>query len=230
MSKVVIFGPEISPFVVKVLAAASYKGIDYEHQANLSVSDVYKVSPITGRIPVVSFDDEMVYDSTFILRRFDDLKPERPLLSKDSNIAARQRMLEDWSDESLYWHIMALRWIKENAHRSVEQNAKFLPVILRPFAGFIFRNFIGNRTRGQGLGRLPYDILVSELGERLDDLVEMLSNQPYFFGEEPCAADFAIFGQFNTGIEEGVTPDFAREVGNRLPLMEWRRRMKDVVA
>ncbi len=229
MAKITIYGPPVSPFVIKVLAAADYKRLSYEHEANLSVPDVYRLSPITGRIPVAAFNNEMVFDSTFISRRFDQVQPEKPLVSQEPKLAAQQRMLEDWSDESLYWYMMGLRWVKKNAHRSVEQNRKFLPLPLRPFAGPIFRNFIGRRTRAQGFGRLPYDVLVAELGERLDDLVQMLGDQPFFFGNDPCIADFAIYGQFSTGIEEGVTPDFAEQVSRRPELSGWRGRVSEAI-
>lgn len=227
MSKIEIYGPRVSPFAVKVLAAADYKRLTYTHHAKVSLREVYKISPTTGRIPVAFFDGEAVYDSTFILRRFEELVPTPALLSNDPKTTAQQRMLEDWSDESLYWYMMALRWIKENSHRSVKQNSQFLPKLMRPFAGPLFRNFIGSRTRGQGFGRLPYPVLIAELGERLDDLVVMLGDQPFLFGDQPCVADFAIYGQFDTGIEGGVTPDFAEQVSQRPSLVDWRARVKE---
>lgn len=131
MIQTIIYGPNVSPFVVKVIAAANYKKLLYEHKAHLSVEQVYKVNPITGRIPVASFDGEIVFDSTFILRRFDKIQPETPLVSQDPSIAVQQRMLEDWSDESLYWYMMGLRWGKENAHSSVKQK-KIPPVTASP--------------------------------------------------------------------------------------------------
>lgn len=228
MTSIDIYGPTVSPFVVKVLAAADYLNLQYTHYGHMSVSEVYKISPVTGRIPVVHFDGEAVFDSTIILRRFEQIQSEPELTSKDPRISAQQRMLEDWSDESLYWHMMGLRWIKENVHRSVKQNSRFLPWFIRPFAGIIFKNFIGSRTRAQGFGRLPYDVLLAELGERLDDLVLMLGAQRFFFGETPCIADFAIYGQFSTGIEEGVTPDFSRQVSQRKTLVEWRERVSSL--
>jgi glutathione S-transferase len=228
MIRIDIYGPTGSPFVVKVLAAADYMNLDYTHHGDMSLREVYKLSPTTGRIPVAHFDGKAVFDSTLILRRLESLSPSIKITSQDPQIAAQERMLEDCSDESFYWHMMGLRWIKENAHRSVKQNSRYLPLLIRPFAGILFRNFIGSRTRAQGFGRLPYDILLAELGERLDDLVAMLGSQKFFFGDKPCVADFAIYGQFDTGIEEGVTPDFAEQVFMRPTLVEWRQHVLDL--
>ena len=108
LSTIGIYGPTVSPFVVKVLTAADYLHLDYAHHGNLSVREVYKISPVTGHIPVAHFDGDPVFDSTLILRRFEDLSPSLKLSSQDPTIAAQQRMLEDWSDESLYWQMMGL--------------------------------------------------------------------------------------------------------------------------
>jgi glutathione S-transferase len=48
--------------------------------------------------------------STLILRHLDQVQPTPALMSEDATIAAQQRMLEDWSDESFYWYMQALRW------------------------------------------------------------------------------------------------------------------------
>jgi glutathione S-transferase len=222
-----IFGPPVSPFVVKIIAAADYKGLSYTHQADVSVRDLSRLNPVTQKIPVVRFDGEVVFDSTSILRRFDQVQPTPALLSADATIAAQQRMLEDWSDESFYWYGQALRWSTENEDRTIAQNSRFVPAPLRPFAKPLLRRLVGKQPRAQGLGRLPYDMLLAELGERLDDLTLLLGKQAFFFSDRPSVADFAIYGVFSTGLEEEVTPDFAEQVSQRAALVDWRKRVEE---
>ncbi len=105
-----IIGPSVSPFVVKILAEADYKGFLYTHTEQVSIRELGKLSPQTGKVPIVRFDGETTYDSTLILRRFDLVQPSPALFSEDPKVAAQQRMLEDWSDESFYWYNQALRW------------------------------------------------------------------------------------------------------------------------
>ena len=107
MSDVTIYGSRLSPFVEKVCRAAAYKQISFTLE-DLGLTDLPKVNPTTKKIPILKVDGETIYDSTFILRKLDALKPDPPLYEPDAEVGAAQRQLEDWSDESLYWQIMAL--------------------------------------------------------------------------------------------------------------------------
>jgi glutathione S-transferase len=226
MAKIEIFGAPLSPFVSKVTAAADYKKLSYTLNDDVSPQTLPKLNPVTRKMPVAHFDGEMVYDSTFILRRFDEIQPTPALLSEDATIASRQRMLEDWSDESLYWHLMALRWAPENEDRTVAQMSGLLPGVARPFAKPIFRRLIASSTKAQGMGRLPYDVLTREIGERLDDLALLLGKQAFFHSDRPSVGDFAVYGEFNTGFTE-ATPDFAELVSQRPTLVDWHKRVEE---
>jgi glutathione S-transferase len=222
-----IIGPSVSPFVVKLLAAADYKGFPYTHTEQVSIRELARLNPQTGKVPIVRFDGESTYDSTLILRRFDLVQPTPPLFSEDPKVAAQQRMLEDWSDGSFYWYNQALRWCPANEARTISQNARFVPAVMRPFAKPALRRLVGGQPKAQGLGRLPYDVLIAEMGERLDDLVQLLGNDPFFYSDRPSAADFAIYGVFSTGFKEDVTPDFAELVSQRPALADWYKRVED---
>lgn len=204
MIKTTIVGPAVSPFVVKTLAAADYKGLAYDHAEYVSIRELGQYNSTTGKVPVALFDGEAVYDSTLILRRFDEIHPDRPLVSSDPTVAGQQRILEDWADESLYWNVQAFRWHAKNEHRTIAQNARFVPAPLRMFAKPMLRRLVGRQPRAQGMGRLPYQMLVRELGVRLDDLVLLLTQHPFFFSDEPSIADFAIYGQLCTVVSPGV--------------------------
>ncbi len=164
-----------------------------------------------------------------ILRHFGQVQSSPALLSEGVNIAAQQRMLEDWGDESLYWYMMALRWYPKNEHRTIAQNSQFVPAPVRLFATPLLRRLVGNLAKAQGMGRLPYDMVVAELGNRLDDLVRLLGKQPFFYSDRPSVADFAIYGQFATGCTGGVTPDFAEQVSQRAALVDWRKRVEEAI-
>src|SRR5947209_4005460 len=105
-----LFGSRLSPFVEKVARALQLKGIAFTLVPPKSPADFKRWNPRTRKMPVVEIDGRRVFDSTLILRRLDQLVPEPPLFDRDAGVAARQRFLEDWSDESLYWYAIALRW------------------------------------------------------------------------------------------------------------------------
>jgi glutathione S-transferase len=171
-------------------------------------------------------DGERIYDSTLIVRRLDALVSDPPLFDADLRVAARQRFLEDWSDEALYWYAMGLRWSERNAAATIAQVMGSLPIpsFLHPVVGPIFGRWIGSQARAQGLARLPLDVLVAELGNRFDELLVQLAERPFFFAERPSAADLAIFGQLRT-LQSGPTPQAAELIGARPALRAYYERV-----
>ena len=135
-------------------------------------------------------------------------------------------MLEDWSDESLYWYVMALRWMKVNAAQTIAQITAIAPAPLRRVIGVVLGRQLGRTPAVQGLGRLPYDDLVRETGLRLDDLVLLLGGSPFFRADRPSAADLAIYGQLQLGLS-GPTPEFAELVSDRPALADFMKRVED---
>jgi len=93
----------------------------------------------------------------------------------------------------------------------------------------LLRQLVGKQPLSQGMGRLPYDMLISELTRRFDDLERLLGDSPFFYSDRPSIADFAIYGVFSAGIEEAVTPEFAELVEQRPALSAWRARVRDAV-
>jgi glutathione S-transferase len=221
-----LFGNRLSPFVEKVARALAIKRVPYTLVDVRSPTDFRRWNPQTGKMPVLDVDGERTYDSTLILRRLDALVPEPPLVDPDPRVAARQRFLEDWSDEALYWYAMGMRWSEQNAGATTAQVVGSLPLpsFLHPLVGPIVRRWIGSQARAQGLARLPLDVLVAELGARFDELVVQLADRPFFFAERPSAADLAIFGQLNT-LQSGPTPQATELIRARPALRAYYERV-----
>ena len=72
-------------------------------------------------------------------------------------------------------------------------------------------------------------MLVRESGIRLDDLAVLLGDRPFFYADEPGAADFAIYRQRYTRSSKGITSDFAEQVDRREALVAWRKRLEDAM-
>jgi glutathione S-transferase len=224
--KVTLYGLRISPFVEKVIRGIQYKGLHWEIQAPSVPKGMSKWNPGTRKMPVADIAGERVFDSTFILRRVEELMPNPPLISPDPMIAARQRHMEDWSDESLYWNVMALRWSPSNGIASAKRvvDAIAAPALLRPLMSSIMRRTVSRQVAAQGAGRLSQAILAREFGGKLEDLVGVLGDRAYFFGDTPSVADVALFGQL-TFADVGVSPETRDEVQKRPPLVEYMKRV-----
>jgi glutathione S-transferase len=223
----VVFGSRLSPFVEKVVRALSMKGIAFRIEEPRGPRDFARWNPQTRKMPVVALDGQHLYDSTFIVRRLDELVPAPPLVSLDGLTAAKQRLLEDWADESLYWYGMALRWSPKNKAASARQILAGLPAAIRAIARLLLPRQIRATTIAQGLGRLPHDVLVRELAGHLDSLVAILGSRPFFHADRPSVADLAIFGQLRM-LGSGPTPEAAALVQERPALIGHLRRVQDV--
>lgn len=222
----IVFGSRLSPFVEKVVRALAMKGIGFRLVEPGGPRDFAKWNPQTKKMPVLELNGERTYDSTFIVRRLDEMTPEPPLVSRERSVAAAQRHLEDWADESLYWYGMALRWSPKNRGATAKQIFGGLAPPIRAIASLVLPRHIRNTTLAQGLGRLPQDVLVRELGGHLDDLMMVLGDRPFFFAERPSVADLAIYGQFHM-LCSGPTPEAEALVKEHPGLVAHTRRVEE---
>jgi glutathione S-transferase len=229
MSRIVLFGSPLSPFVEKVRRALTHKKVEYELVEPRSPGDFKRWNPQTRKMPVLEVDGERIIDSTLICDRLDEFFPEPPLLSKQPATRASQRLLEDWCDESLYWYLMALRWTEKNAPATAAQITSGLPALMRPIARRMLTRQIGGMARAQGMGRLPVEAVVGELGERLDDLLALLGERPFFFADEPSRADLALYGMLQMGLS-GPTPEVNQLVGERPGLAPYLERVREATS
>jgi glutathione S-transferase len=223
---VTLFGARLSPFVEKVARALQLKGVPFSLVPPRLPTDFTRWNPQTGKMPVLDVDGTRTFDSTVILRRIDELVPMPPLFDVDPATAARQRFVEDWSDESLYWYAMGLRWSPSNANATADQVLADIgvPGWLYPAMRPILRMQIGSQAKAQGLQRLPLDLLVAELGRRFDELHVWLDDRPFFFADRPSAADLALFGQLRL-LQSGPTPQAAELIRQRGWLDAYVRRV-----
>ena len=206
--RIILHGSRRSPFVEKVYRGLMLKRLPFELHEPEMFQDLRRNNPTTGKMPALELDGRRLFDSTFILHALDDYQPDPPLLSADSLIAAQQRLIEDWADESLYWYGMALRWtIPANAKRSRQLFVFAAPPILRPIVRIVAPRLMLSQIRAQGTGRLPADILVRELKSHLESLVKMMGRGPFFFGlDHPSVADLAVYGQLHF-LHDKIVPE-----------------------
>ena len=98
--KVKIIGGPASPYVRKVLAALSWKSIDYEIDPIVPFfgdDEFGKINPLR-RIPVYSDDRVTLCDSSVIVQYLEDRWPEKSLYPSDIAARARARWLEEYAD------------------------------------------------------------------------------------------------------------------------------------
>lgn len=225
--QVTIYGSRLSPFVEKVIRGVQRKGLAWELIEPKSPADMKKWNPQTGKMPAADLDGERLYDSTFILRRLDELAPQPPLVSEDPVAAAHQRQLEDWADEALYWYVMAFRWAPRNGLASADAILRglSLPKLLHPIVARVIRSTVRKQVQAQGTGRLAESVLAREFGEKLDDLVRMLGDRPFLFSDVPSVADLAVFGQLKFA-SAAESPETRAAIQRRPKLLDYMKRIE----
>jgi len=189
MPKVVLYGPIQVPFVTKVRGALNLKGVPFELVEPKQPEDYRRWNPETGLLPLIDVDGVRVADSAAILDHLDEVFPDPPLVSSDPKIAASQRGLESWVEETFvfYW-TNYLREVVEGGDAEVVRR---------------------RAARPSGLG--------AEFAGRLDDLMNFLGDRSYFYGEEPGRADLAVYS-FLANAAILVNPRVSGELDARKPL------------
>jgi len=209
--KLALYGHSQTPFTEKCRRALVFKGLDFGLHFSSGPEDVRRWSPVTGLLPVMTVDDELVSDSTTILLRIEAIRPEPPLLSRDPSIAAQQRSLEDWADESFLWYWS--EWFRLEGERTNPPPDAWARLrrrlALRPAEA---------RRRAQAE-------LVQGLADRIADLVNFLGSRPFFHADQISLADLTVHAMLRT-LRGDAIPGSARLLAERPTLLAFMRRVE----
>jgi glutathione S-transferase len=223
MSRIVLYGPAIAPYTEKVVRALGLKKLPFEHREPRGPEDYKRWSPETGLLPVIEIDGERIADSTRILYALDERFPDPPLLSSDPSVAARQRALEDWVDESFFWYWNQWRRMREEQDAYAARRAAYRFSWLQPRTWFeSLREQIDLPVPDPGRERF----LIAELNARMDDLVSWLSSRPFFYADEASMADFAVYAML-CRVRGGTFDGAGDLLADRPALVAFMRRVED---
>ncbi|HEY8121519.1 MAG TPA: glutathione S-transferase family protein [Myxococcota bacterium] len=212
MPKLILYGGRQVPYTEKCRRALVLKGLPFELREPSGPEDFARWSPETGLLPVMTVDGELVSDSTRILQRIDEIQPEPPLLSSDPTIAAQQRQLEDWADESFLWYFR--EWLEL-------ERATAAPAA--PKRGLFAR--LRERARPARPPGLTREQIVRGVEDRLNDLVNLLGTRPFFYADRISMADLTVYGML-VSLGRDTIPGAAARIAARPVLGEFMRRVE----
>jgi glutathione S-transferase len=226
------FGPlgdleSASPFCVKVRDALRYKRIPFDTINATSPIQVRRLNP-RAKLPVMIDDGVKLADSTEIIRHLETRHPEPRLYPQDPRTRAMALMLEDWADESLYWHVVYERWqIPEQFAKFAEVVFSPVPTAVRPMVRLLFGRQTRGQLRGQGLGRLGVGEQREKFRTALDWLDSMTDGQ-FLCGAELSIADVAVAAQIGA-LNIPITPIAEAEIHAHAKVMRWLERTFEAV-
>jgi glutathione S-transferase len=227
------FGPiadreSASPFCVKLHYALRYKRLPFEIVNLASPNQVKKYNP-RGKLPVLGYDGTLILDSTDAVRYLEQHNPEPRLYPENERERAHALLLEDWADESLYWHIVYENWLIDDQFDDFAAEILApMPALVRPLIKIIARRGTRANLFGQGLGRVKPEEHRKLLCDSLDWL-NSIADGAFLCGQELSVADVAVAAQV-TCLQGPLTPVAATEVRKRTRLMAWYDRAKAAVA
>lgn len=212
-----------SPFCNKIHYALRYKRLRFEV---INLSDFAGVGKLNsrGKLPVLACDGRIVADSTEIIRFIETRHPEPAIYPPDEHARALALILEDWADDTLYWHLAYERW---------QVDRQFEPYAAQLLAGAPSEVVSGVRRvvlaelHGQGIGRLTVGEQREKLAAALDWL-DHLIDAPFLCGVSLSVADIAVAAQVD-GLAIPLTPWPKNEIEKRGNLRGWLERVKAAV-
>jgi glutathione S-transferase len=180
--------PDASPFVMKGEMLLKLAGLPYRCDTR-----GFTRAP-KGKLPYIRDGETVVADSTLIrlhLETRHGIDFDRGLSTRDRGVAwSVEKMLED----HLYWLIVYWRWmIDANFERGPKSFFKRAPAIVRPLIERMVRRKVRKNLHGHGIGRHE-DAEKTLLANRcIDALSQVLGDNRYLMGDEPCGADATLF-------------------------------------
>ena len=201
-----LVGAPGSPYTRKMRALLRYRRIPFRFVIRGSREDVDTPPVPVALIPVLVFPgadgapDTAMIDSTFQIRRLEELVGERKVVPPDPATAFLDALLEDYADEWLTKCMFHYRWAFD---ADVDKASRVLP---RWSDLTLADDAIAKRSRmfaERQIGRLAVvgsspetAPLIEESYRRLLAALEAhLGRLPFVLGHRPAASDFAVYGQ-----------------------------------
>jgi glutathione S-transferase len=146
-----------------------------------------------------------------------------------------QFLLEDYADEflwrpAMFWRwepafdrfIMGYRFYFEFLH-SIQRRYSMIPFFLRPFTASL-RQWLVSCFGEDCTTQAKKEVVIHQYLHLLDVLEEILSSQPYLFGNTPTLVDFGFAGPFFRHFSSDFTP--RKVMQQRAPAVyEWIARL-----
>lgn len=214
-----------SPPCIKVHRVLGYKKIPYDIKNIGSPLELKRLNPGIGKLPVMSYNDERVVDSSFIISFLEKKHPEIPVIPTNAQERALHHLWEDWADESLYWFAVYFRWCVDKNFALVAKNSfSNLPFPFKYIVPKVARKKISSQVFAQGLGRLPLDKIFSNLDEHLEMINTTISTQDFLTGKKLYHGDIALFAVLQP-MSSFLLPELEERIQKYPKIISWLKRV-----
>jgi glutathione S-transferase len=223
-----LIGGTASPYTQKMVALLRYRRIPYsvtwgDPGGTLDAMGIEKPKPVF--MPTFLFEEEgtmkAVCDSTPIIRRLEDMYPDRSVLPEDPALAFIDYLIEDFGDEWCTKYMFHYRWHPE---ADADNAGTLLPLgmdlTLADEQWSQFKEMFSARQIGRlyvvGSNDTTAPVIDASYRRFLAAMEAHLANQKFMLGNRPGAGDFGLYGQLTQLVGFDPTPRaIAHEVSPR---------------
>ena len=198
-----------SPYCWRTKLALMHKGLAFDTVPwRFTDKDAIAFSG-QGRVPVIIDGDHVVFDSWTIATYLEDAYPDRPSLFGGAGGRGVTRFVNAWADGVLVGGIVRLIVTDILAHLHEKDRAYFRETREKRF-GATLETITADRETN-----------VVAFRKTLEPVRTMVAAQPYFGGELPAYADYAVFGCFQWARCISSFPLLTKDD----PVWAWRDRL-----
>jgi glutathione S-transferase len=230
-----------SPYSRKMRAVMRFRRIPFTWIGRGSADDVGIPEVPVALIPVIVFPGEArrgdgaIIDSTFQIKRLEQMFSGRSIVPPDPAVAFLDAMLEDYADEWLTKAMFHYRWkyaadIHKASHvLALDRNTSLSREMLAKTSQYIAERQI-ERLRVVGSNDVTTPVIEASY-RRLLGLLDshLVSGRRFLMGARPGASDFGIFGQLSQLAHFDPTP--AAIAATETPrVVSWVSHLEDLSA
>lgn len=214
--------PSMSPFCCKVHAALRLKGIAYETRDALFAKRV----TASAQLPYLEWDGKGLTDSSAIIAFLDEQSPTPRLVPQDAAQRAEAHVLEDWSDESLYWYAIYAKFVDPETWPIFRPAfAAAMPATMRMVAPIVTHRRMKAALVAQGVLRRTPELIQDAFAQHFDALEVKLGGRRYLVGDAISMADISVVSMLGQ-LMVGHTPKYAQQIERRPQLASYLKRLR----
>jgi glutathione S-transferase len=198
-----------SPYCWRIKLALMHKGLPFDTIPWRFTDKNAIAFTGQGRVPILVDGDQVVFDSWTIANYLEDAYPDRPSLFRGEGGRAVTQFVNAWADVILVGGILRLIATDILTHLDEKDRAYF------------------RGTREKRLGAMLETVTADRetnvlvFRKTLEPVRTVLAARPYFGGEAPAYADYAVFGCFQWARCISSFPLLLRDD----PIWAWRERL-----
>ena len=242
MKRIIVKGAPGSPYTRKMLSLLRYRRLGYNFLIGglfddglMDTSHLPKAK--VNLMPTFYFENKLnklepMVDSTFIIRKLEDMYTERSVIPENLALKFLDYLLEDFADEWLTKATFHYRWnyekdiIKAGSTLSRWRSLTYDEEKIKPIRDKISERQI-SRLYVVGSNKNTSEIIEGSYKRVLKLMDNHMNDSPYMFGFRPSSSDFSLYGQLTQLASFDPTPmEIADNIASRI--VAWVGIMEDL--